>query len=377
VFDYVRAVRNFVLEGDGQPADPIRIDIDITQKCNAHCVFCFSAHYRNGSSSSAVIELDDLARWMRELGNRGQTKTIRLCGGGEPLAHPRIADILPLAHQFGLRQTLITNLDLVDERVCRSVFEHVDHLRWSANAVSEATRAAVHRPRPGSNSLARSFEFARKLVEWRQRERGGQRRPMIWATFLLVPRNAAEIGEFASTMRAIGVDSVSFRPVRYPVDVTWSPLEHARLRIALDNVSRLDCPPHFRVFTPRTALDNRAILAPSAQFSDCLSRRFRTLVEATAGGPTLQTCGLWRGSGCHAGHRIDQGESFRAAWARVSAHRLPLKAPFECPRCIDMSMNRTLAFISDTLGRDPRARFRRAYAPSPTSEVSQLLPLDD
>ncbi len=379
ILDYVEVLRSSVVEGDrdlGCPRDPVRIDVDLTQDCNAHCLFCFSARYRTRLTTAPRIRLSDLERWLAELGRRARTKTIRLCGGGEPFAHPEIDGVLPLAHRYGLLQSVITNFDLVDEARCRAIFEHVDHFRWSVDAVSDTTRAVIHRPGPGANCLQRSFELVRQLVEWRRRERGAERRPMIWATFMLLPQNVPEMVEFASIMKEIGVDSVSFRPVKYPVHVTWSPLERARLRAGLDEVARLDAPPHFRVFAPRPTWSDATILLPSSHFADCLSRKLRTVVEPTEEGPTFQTCGLMRGSGCHPGHRLESDDAFASAWARVAKRRIPRVAPIECRRCIDISMNRTLTFVLDMLKGDPSARFQRALAPSNASEVSRLTLVD-
>lgn len=359
-FDYIAVLRSAVKAGDPeltQPVVPVRVDIDITQVCNARCTFCFSRPYQTQEYRKATVRratLREVLPQLRELG----TRTVRFCGGGEPFAHPEIDALLALPHEHDLAFCVITSMDLVDDARASGILDHVDHLRWSVNAGSDRTRLAIHRPARGASLLSQSIRRVQQLV--RRRSAESRRKPLIWATYLIVPENVHEIVDCARQMHEIGVDSISFRPVFHGLHTAWSARERTILNDALLAVKQLDRPPGFHVFTPKRDLDEAEGLVPKQHFEQCLSRKLRTVLEPTEGGSTLQSCGMYRGSGARVGHVLHSAEGFPALWQRFQQTPMPVIAPQDCAECIDVSINKTLAFIADVLRRNPDARLRRA-----------------
>jgi len=90
--DYVKVIRKRLFQPD-YLGHPIRVDIDITQVCNAKCTFCFSRPYQTVDYHGVSVRPADLYEVIRECSERG-TKTIRYCGGGEPFMHPEIEKLL-------------------------------------------------------------------------------------------------------------------------------------------------------------------------------------------------------------------------------------------------------------------------------------------
>lgn len=361
VLDYVEALRTEFTSGNTEldhPFPPLRVDIDITQVCNARCTFCFSRPYQVEGYKGQWIRAATLATLIAELGAMG-TRTIRFCGGGDPMLHPEIERVLPLAHHAAMHLCVISNLDFIDDRISDLILEHVDHLRWSVNAANDATRIAIHRPHGSANLLSETLARVERLVVNRERRNTGVRRPMIWATYLILPENVEEIVLSAQALRTIGVDSVSFRPVYHGLGGWWSTDALAQLSEQLVKVAKLDDRPRFSVFTPKRFILDAAELNPNDHFDLCISRRVRTVLEATSSGVALQSCGTYRGSGPHSLLVIDEGERFGATWQRTRNHAVPPEAPAGCRSCIDVSMNVTLTQIARILKQDPYATFER------------------
>jgi MoaA/NifB/PqqE/SkfB family radical SAM enzyme len=354
-FDYIDILRNIIrndsLADEQLSFAPIRVDIDITQSCNANCTFCFSRRYQKGAYRGAIAKTDELEHLLAELSRLG-TRTIRYCGGGECLSHPNIKELLPLPHKYGMRLAIITNGDLIDEELAYLIYENVDHLRWSVNASSDETRRRIHRPKPGSNQLSKTLELIRTIEMTRHSRFPYQRRPIIGATFLILPDNVHEIISAGKILKDVGVDSVSFRPVYQGLGGQWPSEILANLDQIFAEVRMLAEPPGFSVFTPKRNIKDAANLAPSDYFSGCVSSRLRTVFEATKDGLLLQSCGLDRGKGKKQGLVFESNYGFSHIWDRIRNYQ-----PVDCPSCIDVSMNKTLNLIMTVLYNDPNAKF--------------------
>ncbi|NOY73402.1 MAG: hypothetical protein GXP14_13715, partial [Gammaproteobacteria bacterium] len=185
-------------------------------------------------------------------------------------------------------------------------------------------------------------------------------RVMIWATYLLLPENLREIEAAVVLFKDSKVNSVSFRPVFHGLHRNWTGQERKDLNIALTYVQDLSLPPTFNLFTPNRVVKQINELAPSAHFSTCRSRFLRTVIEACSEGGLLQSCGIYRGN-YSTGQLMMRGNSdFGSAWQLHTRLPMPLKAPDNCSKCIDVSMNRTLEFIYGMLYQNPATKFLRS-----------------
>lgn len=357
VMDYIAAIRSQSvdpLRASHKP-HPIRVDIDITQACNAQCTFCFSRPYQKKGYRGQYASQALLKQVISELGQNG-TQTIRFCGGGDPMVHPEITAILPLAHEFGMRLCVISNLDFVDAVMSEHLLEHVDHIRWSVNAANDKTRIKLHRPGNKANLLHVTLQQVGALLQQRR-----DRCPIIWATFLVLPDNFREMIKAAIQLREVGVDSVSFRPVFHGLGGQWTQDALTELPERFAELAELDDRPSFSVFLPKRNLQEAQALDPNVFFSHCRSRELRTVLEATSKGLTLQSCGLYRGTGSESRRNITLENTFKSVW--TDEHSIPLHpevAPAQCTSCIDVSMNVTLNAVAKILDQEPAAQFYRA-----------------
>ena len=309
VFDYIEAVRTLFLNSDAA-VGPVRIDMDVSQCCNANCLFCFSKKYQKGDYARRQGDLGLIERSIAELAQLG-TRTVRFCGGGEPLAHPDAKNILGLPHRYRLKSALISNLDLLDEEMAEIISDEVDHLRWSVNAATEKTRRRIHRPHAESNSLDHACKLVGQIVRRRCEMGPG---PVIWATFLLHPYNYQEIVECAHLLRDVGVDSVCYRPIFFDLQERWDTQQIKEAQKKLDEVRQLHDPGRFNVVITRHTLGNEYDRDPTHFFDTCLSCRLRAILEVAGEGLILQRCGLFRGVENQERIVVDERNSIRNAW---------------------------------------------------------------
>ncbi len=94
---------------------PALCNIAVTNSCNAACDFCNFARGRVGAANLRWIDADQFARALGILYKRD----IRyICFfGGEPLLHPRLAEMIAMAIARGMGPGLITNGWLLDSQL--------------------------------------------------------------------------------------------------------------------------------------------------------------------------------------------------------------------------------------------------------------------
>ena len=106
---------------------PEHIQLCPTNICTRNCSFC-SCSKRDKKEELSFDRVDYLARKMRRLGCRSVTIT----GGGEPLCHPRIADIIKKFSFYGIKIGLVTNGDLINT-IPNKIFRLVTWCRVSCS----------------------------------------------------------------------------------------------------------------------------------------------------------------------------------------------------------------------------------------------------
>jgi radical SAM protein with 4Fe4S-binding SPASM domain len=141
-----------LLGGDLARTGPAYVDIDLTSRCNLRCVGC-PYHPPRVSGSQLGRAKADLSVGLfkglcGELKAMG-THSLVLQGAGEPLLHPRAADIIATAKECGLHVTMLTNGTLLDEEMIRGLIEAgLDVVRVSLWATSAEEYQRNH---PGSD----------------------------------------------------------------------------------------------------------------------------------------------------------------------------------------------------------------------------------
>jgi MoaA/NifB/PqqE/SkfB family radical SAM enzyme len=83
---------------------PVHVQFMPTNRCNLNCSFCSCAKRDRGLEMTAD-DADSLAASLKRLG----TQSVTITGGGEPLMHPRINDIVDSFYRSAIEVGLVTN----------------------------------------------------------------------------------------------------------------------------------------------------------------------------------------------------------------------------------------------------------------------------
>jgi len=83
---------------------PVHIQLNPENKCNLNCPFCSCAN-RNRSEQLSLEKCVDIMKMFKSLGG----KSVTLTGGGEPLLHPKINEIITEIKDLGYEIGLVSN----------------------------------------------------------------------------------------------------------------------------------------------------------------------------------------------------------------------------------------------------------------------------
>ena len=127
----------------GQIPLPEVVELFLTNYCNFACPFCRCAKYHGDTRQ--FMDFDTLARLLEELVGQG-VRRIELGGGGEPLEHPMIRQVLERFREQGFRFGLITNGWRLTEfpELVDSIIECADWVRFSLDGLTDDVYRVVH-----------------------------------------------------------------------------------------------------------------------------------------------------------------------------------------------------------------------------------------
>jgi MoaA/NifB/PqqE/SkfB family radical SAM enzyme len=95
---------NCWLRGENPP--PVTVELDMTNLCNHRCPECSGWYFQNRNFDFLPLELaENILRQLSKIEIRGLIFT----GGGEPLCHPHIKEVIKLTHKLELDVGFIAN----------------------------------------------------------------------------------------------------------------------------------------------------------------------------------------------------------------------------------------------------------------------------
>ncbi|MBZ0273313.1 radical SAM protein [bacterium] len=197
-------------------AGPKILEIDLTNKCNLHCVGCWNHGYEMGgdrwtgemfrrtlATKTVLKAIDDAARAGAEM--------VQFSGAGDPMLHPDFLAIVARVKSHGLRCTVITNgTMLTDKNVKKLVELGLDNLTVSVWA---GTADMYEKTHPGTKPKV--FEAIRASLKNMHAEKKRQKRfrPHVKIYNVINHVNAGGIDDMISFALDALVDHVEFTPV--------------------------------------------------------------------------------------------------------------------------------------------------------------------
>lgn len=198
-----------VIEGERTFVGPEQVVIDLTNRCNNNCIGCWtrSPLLREKQPSARwiaeEIPFDSMMHLLNDLHDLG-TRRIRFTGGGDPLIHPRLDDLVKACKQRNLITCITTNGTLLTpERAELFASLPIDELAVSIWAGSPDTYARTH-----PNKTGRTFEkLERNLTLLAQKKK---LRPKVTLAHVVFAMNYAEVEQMFDFARRVQADSVYF-----------------------------------------------------------------------------------------------------------------------------------------------------------------------
>jgi MoaA/NifB/PqqE/SkfB family radical SAM enzyme len=174
---------------------PVTCEIDLSNDCCLDCSFCIYKQYHD-SEIMSIVTYEKILKDLKDCGIRSITFT----GGGEPLMHPRINEIIKMAGGF-FKLGLITNGVLLD-KIDTHLLSRFDFIRVSLNAGTRETYKKIS-GFDYYDRVIRNIEFAKKHTK------------QLGISFVVTDDNIQEI----SLMENLKVDLLQFKHnINNPID---------------------------------------------------------------------------------------------------------------------------------------------------------------
>jgi cyclic pyranopterin phosphate synthase len=182
---------------------PIYLEISPVSFCNNRCMFC-GLDFAHGDrvSLDATILMSRIGE-MKQLG----VKSIMFAGEGEPLLHPRMAEIAAYTRECGIDVSITTNGMAGNAGVWEELLPSLTWIRFSIDAATQETYATVHGVAP--------VKFERTIASLKEAvriKRENKLQVTIGVQFLMIQQNLADIDMALRLYSDIGVDYLSFKP---------------------------------------------------------------------------------------------------------------------------------------------------------------------
>jgi MoaA/NifB/PqqE/SkfB family radical SAM enzyme len=87
---------------------PAILNASVTNLCNATCDFCNFAHDKGFVTDRRSMDATRFAESLALMKAQANVRFVTFMGG-EPLLHPRIADMMQTATDMGVQPTMVTN----------------------------------------------------------------------------------------------------------------------------------------------------------------------------------------------------------------------------------------------------------------------------
>ncbi len=195
---------------------PLTVQIDTSNPCNLKCACCWTyspaVEPAHDQFLRQRLDYEVYKRLLKDLYNVG-CKRLTFAGVGDPLLHPRIDDMIALAHSLGFCVIVTTNGTLLSKRrIDRWMDSGPSWISISMLGASERTWQAMH-PADDPEQYGRLVAGLRRLA---MRKRELQRdTPGVTITHLLCRQSREDAEEAVKVAAELDANGVEF----YPMDV--------------------------------------------------------------------------------------------------------------------------------------------------------------
>ncbi|MCX6557055.1 MAG: radical SAM protein [Candidatus Aminicenantes bacterium] len=189
-------------KGNGLSADMdidrlAKLYVEPTNRCNLDCRTCMRQGWDEGLG---FMEFGFFEKIVKDLHSLPERPSIFFGGFGEPLSHPRIADMVGAAKLNGSETELISNGILLDDEMTdRLVAAGLDRLWVSIDGAS-----------PQSYADVRLGDYLPLIIANLERLNARRRKPELGISFVAMKRNIADLPAVLDLAQRLGASRFSF-----------------------------------------------------------------------------------------------------------------------------------------------------------------------
>lgn len=188
----------------GKMPIPRTLELFISNVCNHKCLGCHSKSLH--ASKHKFLELKKLRPLIDEAAEMG-IKGIEISGGGEPLLHPDVLEIVTYIKRKGLKTGLLTNGSCVTDEGIKVLVDNLLFIRVAFEGSNKNTYKTIH----GVDDLDKVIRNVEKIVEVKRKSNS---KITIGLKALISQVNYNEIFEIAKRAKLLQVDYVQFKALR-------------------------------------------------------------------------------------------------------------------------------------------------------------------
>lgn len=217
---------------------PLVVELDTTEVCNLACPGCISEDLVENKTSFSRDRLLEIGKELYELG----VKAVILIGGGEPLAHPAVGELIDYLGKNDIHVGITTNGFFLDQYMDTIA----KYSSWTRVSIDAATAQTFDQLRPSKDGKSK-FEYIvnnmRKLARVKMGKLGFSYLIRTEADGFGIQSNIQEIYDAAVLARDIGCDYFEVKPsYSYAGGQNHALVKHDALRMeeAKREISRLN-----------------------------------------------------------------------------------------------------------------------------------------
>lgn len=195
---------------DGKRPFPTTLEIDLTNRCNHRCSFCFYAEHIGTDSEKPSLDTQILKTRLKEAKSLG-TKGVSFTGGGEPTIHKDYLDLLAFAKNEGFDVGTITNGSTITER---NVDVYVKNLQWIRISMAGGDKES-YREIQGVDQ----FEMIVKNIQLLSKKKKELNSNLnIGIRTLVTPKNLSTLTSFAEMIKNLNINYFQLVPDQFSDD---------------------------------------------------------------------------------------------------------------------------------------------------------------
>jgi MoaA/NifB/PqqE/SkfB family radical SAM enzyme len=190
----------------GTVTAPVYVRIKPTNRCNHDCFFCvYKASY--AFMHESMVKRDELSKEklfeiLDDFKNIG-VKAVTYTGGGEPLIHPNIIEVMQKTLDNGIDLSIITN----GQKLSGEKAEILSKSKWVRISMDYCDAEGFKTSQRGSERMF--LEIIENIKNFVKREHTCD----IEVNFIITKENHLKLKDSAKLLKDLGIDNIRYSPV--------------------------------------------------------------------------------------------------------------------------------------------------------------------